>query len=228
MKKLVFYTELSYILGIILLAFGTAIMEKANFGVSMVVAPAYLVFKKLSLTYTFFTFGMAEYMLQAILLIFMVLLLKKFRISYLFSFLTAIYYGLVLDVSMNLIARVETLTTAMGVVFFFVGLLLCAVGVAFMFHTYISPEVYELFVKKVSEKFHIKLSTFKTIYDCASCLAGILLSFLFFGLFEFEGVKAGTVICALINGKLIGVISNLMEKHLEFKDALPARRYFDY
>lgn len=228
MKKLVFYTELSYILGIILLAFGTAIMEKANFGVSMVVAPAYLVFKKLSLTYTFFTFGMAEYMLQAILLIFMVLLLKKFRISYLFSFLTAIYYGLVLDVSMNLIARVDTLTTAMGVVFFFVGLLLCAVGVAFMFHTYISPEVYELFVKKVSEKSHIKLSTFKTIYDCASCLAGILLSFLFFGLFEFEGVKAGTVICALINGKLIGIISNLMEKHLEFKDALPARRYFDY
>lgn len=228
MKKPVFYTELSYILGIILLAFGTAIMEKANLGVSMVVAPAYLVFKKLSLTYTFFTFGMAEYMLQAILLLFMVLLLRKFRVSYLFSFLTAVYYGLVLDVSMRLIARVDRLTPVMGIVFFSGGLLLCAAGVAFMFHTYISPEVYELFVKKVSEKYHIKLSTFKTIYDCTSCLIGILLSFLFFGLFEFEGVKAGTVICALINGKLIGIISNLMEKHLEFKDALPARRYFDY
>ena len=42
-KKPVFYTELAYIAGIITLAVGTAFMAQADFGVSMVVAPAYIV-----------------------------------------------------------------------------------------------------------------------------------------------------------------------------------------
>ena len=42
MKKRIFYTELAYFLGLLILAVGTAFMERANFGVSMVVAPAYL------------------------------------------------------------------------------------------------------------------------------------------------------------------------------------------
>lgn len=39
MKKRVFYTELAYILGLLVLAVGTAMMERADFGMSMVVAP---------------------------------------------------------------------------------------------------------------------------------------------------------------------------------------------
>lgn len=38
--KRVFYTELAYAIGIIVLALGTALMERADFGMSMVVAPA--------------------------------------------------------------------------------------------------------------------------------------------------------------------------------------------
>ena len=38
----IFSNELAYAVGIIAVAFGVAFMEKANFGVSMVVAPAYL------------------------------------------------------------------------------------------------------------------------------------------------------------------------------------------
>lgn len=45
-----FSTELAYAVGIVLVAFGTALMEKANFGVSMVVAPAYVLYRWLSPT----------------------------------------------------------------------------------------------------------------------------------------------------------------------------------
>ena len=47
-EKKSFYTELAYLLGIVALALGTAFSEKANFGMSMVVAPAYLVHLKVS------------------------------------------------------------------------------------------------------------------------------------------------------------------------------------
>ena len=65
MKKRVFYSEMAYILGLLILALGTAFMERANFGVSMVVAPAYILHLALKGQFPFFTFGMAEYTLQA-------------------------------------------------------------------------------------------------------------------------------------------------------------------
>ena len=227
MKKKTFYTELAYVSGIIALAFGTAFMEKADLGISMVVAPAYLMYLKLSQVFSFVTFGMMEYAFQAVLLIVMMLVLRKFKVSYLFSFVTAVIYAFTLDGSMALIALINTDLMVLRIVFYIAGTILCAIGVAFMFHTYISPEVYELFVKEVSARFHINISKFKTGYDCVSCIAGIILSFAFFGLWKFEGVKIGTIICALVNGWTIGMCSKFMERHWNFKDALKTRRLFN-
>ena len=41
-KKLGFYTEIAYFLGLFLLAFGTAMTVYGGFGMSMVVAPAFI------------------------------------------------------------------------------------------------------------------------------------------------------------------------------------------
>lgn len=227
MKKRTFYTEIAYIAGIMALALGTAFMEKADFGVSMVVAPAYLLYLKLSQFFDFMTFGIAEYTLQACLLICMIVILREFKVSYLFSFLTAVIYGLMLDCSMTIIAGLETLTFPWRIFFYLSGQLLGAAGVSFIFHTYIAPEVYELFVKKVSAKMNKDINHFKIVYDCISCLTAILMSFLFFGLFRFEGVKAGTVISAFVNGRLIALFSRHLEQHLSFTDRLPFRKYFE-
>ncbi len=227
MRKTKFYTELAYVLGIAALALGTALMERADFGLSMVVAPAYLIYLKLSQVWGFVTFGMAEYTLQACLLAVMVLILRRFRISYLFSFVTAVIYGFALDGSMTLVALFGSGSIVWRISFYAVGLLLCAGGVALIFRTYIAPEVYELFVKKVSAKLRCDISRFKVIYDCASCLIAVVLSFMFFGWWHFEGVKLGTVVCALVNGWLIGFIGRWLDSRLDFADALPLRRWFD-
>jgi uncharacterized membrane protein YczE len=182
MKKLTFYTELAYVFGIIGLALGTAFMKKADFGVSMIVAPAYLLYLKLSEFWPFVTFGMAEYTLQACLLIVMTLVLRKFKVSYLFSFVTAVIYGFTLDVCMALVSGMSISVLAGRIACYSIGVIFGAIGVAFIFHTYIAPEVYELFVKEVSANNHININHFKTRYDCVSCLIGIILSFLFFSL----------------------------------------------
>lgn len=226
MKKSKFYVELAYPFGIAALALGTAFMEKADLGISMVVAPAYLLYLKLSGIWSFVTFGMTEYTLQACLLLAMMLIMKKFKLSYMFSFVTAIVYGFTLDGCMAMLARSGALHFSWRIAFYIIGMFLCALGVAFIFHTYIAPEVYELFVKEVSKKKNVNINQFKVAYDCTSCLIGVLLSFLFFGAFRFEGVKLGTIVCALVNGRIIGAISSLMEKHLDFVDGLPLRRFF--
>ena len=81
MKKTTFYTEAAYVIGIVLLALSTALMEKASFGVSMVVAPAYILHLKISEFLPFFSFGMAEYTLQAVILLMMIAILKKAKLE---------------------------------------------------------------------------------------------------------------------------------------------------
>lgn len=80
--KKIFYSEMAYILGIFILALGTAMMEQADFGLSMVVAPAYLLHLKISQFIPAVSFGMAEYSLQAVLIIIMSISLRKFKPIY--------------------------------------------------------------------------------------------------------------------------------------------------
>ena len=73
-KKPIFYTELSYVVGLVLLSFATALLTVADFGQSMVAAPAYLLHLRLVKYLPFFSFGVASYTFQAVLLFLPVIL----------------------------------------------------------------------------------------------------------------------------------------------------------
>ena len=161
-KKPVLYSEAAYALGIVILALGTALMEKADFGMSMVVAPAYLLHLKLSQRFAFFSFGMAEYMLQGVILLLLAIGMRRFKRAYLFSFVTAVLYGFALDAMMALAAPLDAHTFALRAIWYVLGMLVCSLGVALFFHTYISPEAYELFVKEMAEKTGKPIARVKT------------------------------------------------------------------
>lgn len=226
MKKATFYTELAYILGLLVLAFGTALMERSDFGVSMVVAPAYLLHLKVSEFLPFFSFGMAEYTFQALLLVITMLILRRVRFSYFFSLVTAVIYGFMLDGFMLLVDYIGEVGTVTNVVIYVIGMMLCASGISLLFHTYISPEAYELFVKEITGKYNLDIHKVKTAYDCASCLLSIVMSFAFFGLWHFEGIKWGTAVCALANGTLIAIWTRIYERFFVFKDGLRLKKFF--
>lgn len=224
MKKKVFYTEGTYLLGLFVLTVGTVLMTKADFGLSMVVAPAYLLHLKVSEFLPFFSFGMAEYTLQGVLLLATGLLTRRFRISYLFSFFTAVFYGLMLDGLLELAIFLPVSSLIWRGVWYALGLVICSLGVSLLFRTYLPPAAYEFFVKEVSGKMKKNIHRFKTLYDCVSCAVAVAMSFLFFGFGHFEGVKLGTVFCALLNGTIIGFFARWMEDHFEFRDRFSGLR----
>lgn len=219
--KRVFYCEWAYVIGLVVLAFGTALMEKADFGMSMVVAPAYLIHLKVSQYFPFFSFGVAEYVVQAVLLGLLSLAMGKIKKSYLLSFVTAFLYGTILDITIKLAGWIPDGGMAGRVIYYGTGLVICSVGVALLMRTYLPPEAYELVVKEFSQKYDLTIGKTKTIYDCCSCGIGSLLSLCFFG--GFVGVKWGTIVCALINGWFIGRFSRFLEKNFLWKDALALR-----
>ena len=138
MKKLTVHSESLYILSILLLSLAVAILSAADFGVSMIVAPAYI----LSEATGFLSFGQAEYVIQAVLFIVFCIVVKKFKWIYLSSFLTCIIYGAVLDL-WRLIPFFNPAITAPGsmdlwlrIVMFIVGELLTAFSIALSFKSY--------------------------------------------------------------------------------------------
>lgn len=222
-----FYTEAAYLFGIFFLAIGTAFSTKADLGLSMIVAPAYLLHLKVSAVWSFFTFGMAEYVFQFFLLIVLMLVLRKFKISYFFSFITAVAYGLLLDVCLFLMAALPVQELWMRILWYSLGIVLATLGVAFMFKTYIAPEAYELFVKELAFGFQKDINKVKIIYDCASLVVAIAMSFAFFGLFQFEGVKAGTIVSAFVNAPLIALWGKVLGSRFNFVDRFSWRKYFE-
>ena len=215
-KKKTLPSEVVYILGIALLSLAVAILTAADFGISMIVAPAYL----LSLKLGFVSFGQAEYIIQAGLFVLLCLALRKFRFVYFMSFVTCLIYGRALDLWRKLpcfdpaVTAPGSMALSLRIVMFVLGVLLTAFSVALFFKTYLYPQVYDFFVKAVSLKYGIKLSRFKTCFDLICLSAGVVMTFCFFG--KLVGISWGTLVIALINGTLIGFFSEKLDEFFDF------------
>lgn len=216
MKKIRISNELIYVLAVLVLSFATAMLAAADIGMSMVVAPAYIV----SLKVKILTFGQAEYIVQGMLFILFCILMRKVRMLYFFAFVSGLIYGAALDFWRMVIPHFNpelfapgSLPLSLRVIYFIIGFLLNSLGVALYFKTYFYPQVYEFFVKGISRHFNIALPKFKIGFDMTCLVIASVLSFaLFHGL---VGIGVGTVVLAFGNGPLIGFYGRWMEKHLD-------------
>ena len=214
-------SELSYVFGILLISLGVTFITKSDFGVSSIVAPAYILHLKMtSLGQLWCTFGTAEYMLQGLLLILMCLIVRRFKWKYLLSFLTSVIYGTVLDGWFFLFGSDPFDTLAMRIVSLVIGVLISSAAIAFLFRTYLPQQVYELFVAEVVDRYRLKLQRFKLIFDL-SMLALAVVMLWALNVPIWSGIGVGTVICAVFNSLLIGMFGRLYDRYLGFEPALP-------
>lgn len=210
--------------GLVLLALGTALTVYGDFGISMVVAPAYVLHMKLQQYLPFFSFGMAEYLLQALILGIMLLVLPKRKWTWLLSFVTTVLYGLVLDGG-GLLTALLPQSLGIRIALYLLGVAMCTAGLAFLFRTYFPPAAYELLVKEIARRRHWQTYWVKTAYDCTSCVVAAVLSFVLLG--RLEGIGVGTVVCALIYGVLIKQWGKLLDRIWIFRDGLKLKEKFE-
>ncbi len=219
-------SELIYALGILFMALGVSCVSRSVFGYSMIVAPAYILHAKVGVI----SFGTMEYLWQGVQLIVMCLIVRRFRVGYLFSFVTAVIYGLVLDGCLFLTALIPAAHLAARIGLFAVGTLFISLAVALSVRTYLAPAVYELFVKELSARYGWRFGRVKWIYDFVNLAVSISLSLILFGGgvftdfsfsslggaiingFVLEGIGIGTVIAAVVNGPCIGFVGRLLDR----------------
>ncbi|MBQ9510960.1 MAG: hypothetical protein IJR55_04645 [Clostridia bacterium] len=231
MKKHTIYSELVYVAAILLLTLAVAMTAAADLGVSMVVAPAYILHLKFdaihlgSLTIPL-TFGVFTYLVEGLIFIVFCILMKKVKLSYFCSFLTCVIYGYVLDAWRAVVPLFNESITPPGsmalwarILLFAGGMVLTSFSVALFFKTYIPPQVIDFFVKGVSEKYSIDRTKFKIITDAVLLITACAMTLLFFG--KFKGIGVGTVIITLCNGWLIGLFTKLLDKFFSVKAIFP-------
>lgn len=223
-KKSVFYTELAYLFGLALLAFGTALMTYGGFGLSTAVAPAYLLHLYISSFFPGFSFGIAQYVIQGAVLLLLAILLRKPRLTYLLTFCTAAVYALLLDSAIRLISLLPEFLP-LRIAAYILGAVVCCNALAFIFESYLPPAAYDLFSKEMAAKFQKPVYKFVNLYNLGSLLLAVVFSFLFFG--DLRGLGIGTVVCALSYGSFIRFFQRFYHKHFHLTDKLSWRRYFE-
>ncbi len=216
MKRIRISNECIYVLAAVILSFATSMLAAADMGMSMVVAPAYII----SLKVSFLTFGQAEYIVQGTLFIAFCILMRKVKPLYFLSFASGLIYGAVLDFWRMVIPHFNpelyapgSLAFPLRIVYFVIGFLLNSFGVALYFKTYFYPQVYEFFVKGISHRFGISLPKFKIGFDVTCLIIAVSCSILLFH--RIVGIGVGTVIMACCNGLLIGAYGKWLDACLD-------------
>lgn len=207
--KFKIHEEMMWIIGMIVMPFAVTLCTKADLGMSMIAAPTYIVSEKLD----FLSYGQTEYIFQAIVLIIMCIMIRKFKFSYLLSFVSAVVYGTILDFYIWLMSDVVLTQLWVKVVFLVLGMVLTSFGVACFIKSYIPPCAYDYLVKMVVQERKFNLKKFKLANDFAYLVLSIVLTLVLFS--GLVGVGFGTVLMAVCNGFIISFFSKMIEKHCD-------------
>ena len=223
MKQIRRSNELLWLMGIIFVALGVALCNKADLGVSMIAAPAFVVSEALQSISSFFSPGTTEYLLQGVILILMCAMVRRFDWRFLMAFVVAVVYGYILDLFIWILGGLSIETVLERWIILLIGDCVTAFGVACFFRTDMPLLVYELFVSETSGRFNIKISKMKLFFDLSLLIISIVLAFSLFGdatTFEwstiwkssFHSIGLGTLITTAINSPIISLLGRLIDR----------------
>ena len=220
MKKIKKMNEAAWLLGIIFCSLGVALCTKADFGLSMIAAPPYILHLKMVQFFPWWTQGTSEYIWQGFLLVFMCIILRRFRVKYLLCFATAVLFGFALDGWFLLFGGNGACESmAVRILCFAAGELITALAIAFYFKTVMPLQIYELLVTQIADKWKVDTARVKQINDIVMFVLSALLAFGLTG--GFNGVGIGTIVITLVNAPLIQLFSGLLDKLFCFDACFP-------
>lgn len=226
MKRIGKASELLWVFGVVFVALGVAICSKADLGVSLIAAPAFVVQEAIVFLSPVLTVGVTEYIIQGILLVIMCLVVGRWNWRYLLAFAVAVLYGYVLDFFLWLMQDVTLTAVWQRWVMLLVGDMVTAFGVAGFFRTYMPLQVYELFVAELADRFQIPITKVKCAFDITLLVLSVVLAVTLFGdattfdwstigYASFHSIGLGTIVTTLINSPLIALMGRLLDRFFE-------------
>lgn len=191
---------LIYCFGLFLMALGVALSVNSDLGVSPVNSLPYVVSQIIQVKMgTCVTAIFCSYILLQV-----ILLRKDFQLINLLQIVFSTIFGYFVDFAKLLVGDFVIPTYFGKLVMLAASIVLIALGVLLYMDVQMVPMPMEGLSSCIAKKTGKPFPTMKTIIDCVVVVTGIILSFVFLG--RLDGIREGTVITAVLTGKLIAIL----------------------
>lgn len=189
-----------YCLGLLVLAFGIALSVNCNLGVSPVSSLPYVISQILNVslgTCTTIVYGVY-------VLIQMLINGKKFQPALLLQLVFSTMFGYFVDGAKAVLGDFILPTYFGQLAMLAMSIILIGFSLVLYIDVELAPMPAEGLVSCIAAKLGKPFSTIKTLFDCTSVMVGMVLCFLFLG--RLVGIREGTIITAMLVGKMTGII----------------------
>ena len=204
-----FRGELALALAVVFNSFGVVLMLYSGSGISAISSVPYA----FSEVFPFLTLGTWTYLFQAVLILTLMVLRRRFVVSYLFSFVVGFVFSELLDLH-ELWINVLPVNPGWRVLYFVVSYLILCFGIALSNRCKLPIVPTDLFPRELAQITKITYPKVKISFDAICLLVTAGMTLLFLG--HLQGIGIGTVLAALTMGKVIGIMGNWLDRDFVF------------
>jgi len=217
MKKIGKMNELAWVFGIVLCSLGVCLCTKADFGLSMIAAPPYILHLKLVEFLPWYSQGTSEYIWQGLLLVLMCLITGRFKWHFLLSFAAGIISGVLIDAWLFVLGgNAPYINMESRIAAFVLGESLTGLAIAFYFRTSLPIQIYELVVVQIAERFSFDKNKTKLYFDIIMLVISVVFALVLNR--SFTGIGIGTLIITIVNAKLIAMFGKVLDRFFTFEE----------
>lgn len=197
-----------YCLGLLILAFGIALAVNSNLGVSPVSSLPYVVSQIVGIS-----LGTCTILVYIGYILLQMLISRKFQPALLLQLVFSTIFGWFVDGAKWVLGDFCLPGYLGQLVMLAASILLIGFSLVLYIDVQLAPMPAEGLVGCLSEKLHKPFSSMKTLVDCSSVLLGAVLSLVF--LHKLTGIREGTVLTALLVGKMMGVLRKFVGPQIQ-------------
>jgi len=191
---------LIYCFALLLMSIGVALSINSNLGVSPVNSLPYVVSQILNVQ-----MGVCVMVISCFYILLQVLLLRKeFQPVQLLQIAFSFIFGYFVDFAKRIVGNFAIPTYFGQLTMLIFSIVLIALGVLLYIDVQLVPLPTDGLASSVARKINKPFPTMKMALDCLLVLTGMVLSLLFLG--KLDGIREGTVITAILVGKLIAIL----------------------
>lgn len=195
---------LIYCGALFLMAVGVALSVNSNLGVSSVNSLPYVISQIIRVPMgTCVTVLFCFYILLQV-----IILRREFQPVQLLQIVFSTVFGYFVDFAKMLMGDFAIPTYAGKLIMLAGSIFLIALGVMLYIDVELVPMPMEGLSSSIAKKLGKPFPTMKTVVDCIVVATGVVLSFVFLG--KLDGIREGTVITAMVTGKLIAVFRKIL------------------
>ena len=198
-----------FLISLVIMTLGVVISAKAGLGTTPISSIPLVV----SLGSDMFTIGTATLVMNVVFILLGVLILRRdYKAKYLLEFFLIAISAVLCDIMMPWFDFLIVEEYWMQWVLTILSMVVMAFGISLEVAANFSMLPGDHLVEFISVKSGMAFGNVKVLFDIAMILTSVMLSFMFFGIGEFNGVREGTIFIALFVGTFVRLFTRVLRK----------------